>query len=479
MFKRLKAVITMFLLAISILPLIMFSSTFLLSVTNTFTENDEKNIVEILNRNKRYLEAFVEMNINDMRLLANSDNLKTYKKEEIEGVLRRFLLTRDEYTKIKYIDKNGWMIEVKRNYTLYKKYESLNIKERLLFDNGSFCTVIEEDGVDYVAFSAPYREDGRYGVVVGYINSKKFDYVLKDYNLVGLGNIVIQDSFGKNLFEMSQKDEKYIEDIREQIKNTDFNMIVTIDREDIRNEFLNDLFKKVALYFFLTVVMAIVFAYIISESINKYINRVIVSITTLTRIKSADSMLDNIVEVEVFKNKFNEIIERLNKDKTDLNDKANMDALTGLYNKRFLVEQLSSKLQEDNVDAYFMMADIDYFKRINDTYGHMVGDKVLRALANILKQSIREGDYAIRFGGEEFLLVISGVDKKDALNIAERLRKKVESFTYQEDNLNIKFTISIGVTKYKNNIDYSIDLADEALYNAKKSGRNRVIYKEA
>ncbi|WDC85056.1 GGDEF domain-containing protein [Caloramator sp. mosi_1] len=225
--------------------------------------------------------------------------------------------------------------------------------------------------------------------------------------------------------------------------------------------------------------MAIVFAYIISESINKYINRVIVSITTLTRIKSADSMLDNIEEVEVFKNRFNEIIERLNNDKIDLNDKVNMDSLTGLYNKRFLTEQLSSKLEEDNVDTYFMMADIDYFKRINDTYGHLVGDKVLRALSNILKQNIREGDYAIRFGGEEFLLVITGVGKRDVLNIAERIRKRVESFVYQEDNFNIKFTISIGVTKYKNNIDYSIDLADEALYNAKNSGRNRVIYKEA
>ncbi|MBZ4664425.1 MAG: diguanylate cyclase [Caloramator sp.] len=479
MFKRLKVVITLFLLAISILPLIMFSSTFLLSVTNTFTENDEKNIIEVLNRNKRYLEAFVEMNINDMRLLSNSDNLKTYKRDEIEGVLRRFLLTREEYTKLKYIDKDGWMIEVYRDLALYKKYDSLNIKESLLFNNGFFCTVIEEDGVDYVAFSAPYREDGRYGVVVGYIDSKKFDYILKDYNLVGLGNIIIQDSFGKNLFRMSKENKKYKEDIIEPIKNTDFSMIVTIDRQDIRNEFLNDLFKKVALYFFLTVVLAIVFAYIISESINKYINRVIVSITTLTRIKSSDSMLDNINEVEVFKNKFNEIIERLNKDKTDLNDKVNMDSLTGLYNKRFLMEQLSSKLDEDSVDTYFMMADIDYFKRINDTYGHMVGDKVLRALSNIFKEGIREGDYAIRFGGEEFLLVITGVTKRDALNIAERLRKKVESFTYQEDNLNIKFTISIGVTKYRNNIDYSIDLADEALYNAKKSGRNRVVYKEA
>ncbi|WDC85058.1 hypothetical protein PL321_05940 [Caloramator sp. mosi_1] len=198
MFKKLKVVITMFLLAISLLPLIMFSSTFLLSITNTFTDNDEKNLKEILNRNKRYLETFVEMNINDMRLLANSDNLKTYQKEEIQGLLRRFLSTREEYTKLKYIDKNGWMIEVTKSYSLYKEYQNLNFKESLLFDKGSFCTLIEEDGVDYVCFSAPFREEERYGVVVGYIDSKKFDYVLEDFNLVGLGNIIIQDSFGKN-----------------------------------------------------------------------------------------------------------------------------------------------------------------------------------------------------------------------------------------------------------------------------------------
>ncbi|CDF57191.1 sensor domain-containing diguanylate cyclase [Thermobrachium celere] len=477
MFKRLKVVITVFLLIMSIVPLILFSSTFFFSVINYFTKNDEKNILEILTRNKKYLEVFVEMNIDDMRLLANSDDLKSYEIDEIKGVLERFLSTRDEYSKIKYIDKDGWFVEVDRSRSVYEKYLQLSQKERLLFEKGDFSTIISEDGINYVVFSSPYEDENRHGIVVGYIDLNRFDYIFKDLTLTGLGNIIIKDSSGNYLFKMDNN-KKYDEDVKEEIKNTDFSMIVSINREDIRNVFLNDLFRKLTLYFFLTVVMAIVFAYIISEAINKYITRIIVSINTLTRIKSTDSLLDNIKEIETFKNKFNEIIEKLNKDKIDLSDKAYIDALTGLYNKRFLSEKLSEKLKEVNENVYFMMADIDYFKKINDTYGHIVGDRVLKSLAEILKQNIREGDYAIRFGGEEFLIVFRNITKKEALNIAERLRVQVEKFVYREEKLNIKFTISIGVAKFKNGIEYTIDISDEALYSAKSLGRNRVVYKE-
>lgn len=224
--------------------------------------------------------------------------------------------------------------------------------------------------------------------------------------------------------------------------------------------------------------MALVFSYLISDAVNRYINRVIDSVNTLKRIKSTNTFIDNIKEIELFRNKFNEIIEKISVEKNILDDKVNIDSLTHLYNKRFLIERLKDEINSSREDIYFMMVDIDYFKTINDTWGHLVGDKVLKALADILKENIREKDYAIRFGGEEFLLVFSEINKEKAILIAERIRKQVEDFVFKENDITINFTISIGVSRFKNSIDYTIDLSDEALYIAKKSGRNKVIYKE-
>lgn len=158
------------------------------------------------------------------------------------------------------------------------------------------------------------------------------------------------------------------------------------------------------------------------------------------------------------------------------------DYLTGLYNRNFfmsrLIEELSWSMSY-NEPLSMMMLDIDFFKKINDTYGHRCGDEVLKKLASVMGSSLRREDVIGRFGGEEFIVLMSNTSADKAAELSENLRRAVmdERFDCAAAEL-LHVTISIGVTTFTNMNDPSPDMligqADGALYEAKKSGRNRV-----
>jgi two-component system, cell cycle response regulator len=161
---------------------------------------------------------------------------------------------------------------------------------------------------------------------------------------------------------------------------------------------------------------------------------------------------------------------------------AALDALTGLYNRRFgilRVKEEFSRAVRAGTPISLLMFDIDHFKSVNDTYGHLVGDQVLVSIAKIALASIREGDVLLRYGGEEFLCVLPGANKVDAGIIAERIRIMVMDSAVKNAEQDIKITISIGTVTYpRNDISDSnqlIKLADDAMYVAKETGRNRTV----
>ncbi|XOQ18096.1 MAG: Diguanylate cyclase (GGDEF) domain-containing protein [Sporanaerobacter sp.] len=158
------------------------------------------------------------------------------------------------------------------------------------------------------------------------------------------------------------------------------------------------------------------------------------------------------------------------------------DFLTGLYNRRYIdekIEEISLKCQGLKNNISVLMLDIDHFKGINDTYGHGVGDMILKEISKIMKNNTRSDDILIRFGGEEFVCLLPNTDVNTAKKIAERLRSQVENNNFRVWNFDISVTISIGVSQIdeiSKNSDISsvIIEADKALYEAKKCGRNRV-----
>lgn len=161
---------------------------------------------------------------------------------------------------------------------------------------------------------------------------------------------------------------------------------------------------------------------------------------------------------------------------------AAIDTLTGLFNRRFGLRRLNeefTRVLRNGLPLSLLMFDIDHFKIVNDTYGHMAGDKVLANVSKIGLSSIREGDILLRYGGEEFLCILPGAGQEDAIKTAERIRIMVMNSHVKYLNEDIKVTVSIGVISYpQTNIDNTnqfIKLTDEALYEAKNSGRNRVV----
>jgi len=160
------------------------------------------------------------------------------------------------------------------------------------------------------------------------------------------------------------------------------------------------------------------------------------------------------------------------------------DRLTGLYNRGHWEESLRAahaRHQRYGTALSLVMFDIDHFKRVNDTYGHQAGDKVIEQIAELVREHIRESDLAGRYGGEEFGVVLSDTDKAGAGIFAERLRKAVETMHVLHNGEAIRFTISLGVADLSQPSTSHADLiawADQALYTSKKTGRNRVTVHE-
>lgn len=160
------------------------------------------------------------------------------------------------------------------------------------------------------------------------------------------------------------------------------------------------------------------------------------------------------------------------------------DPLTGLYNRRHVMEmiQYQKKLAERNGTEFVVIyADLDHFKKVNDRYGHGIGDQVLQRFAEIAGGSVRRIDFVSRFGGEEFVIVLVATSLEKAKTVAERLRSATEGEDMDDLAPGLGITVSLGVTAYRagEEIDAMITRADQALYQAKQEGRNRIVYKDA
>ena len=179
---------------------------------------------------------------------------------------------------------------------------------------------------------------------------------------------------------------------------------------------------------------------------------------------------------EEFSCRLNNAIEALENIWTITNS-ANRDFLTGLYNRRYFFKDMTeyfynAKIKHENF--CIAMIDIDNFKKINDTFGHDMGDKVIIRLAEILLHNTNEGDLVSRFGGEEFCIVLKDIEPEIALKRLEKIRTKVQKALISKDN--IAFTISIGVSFIQDdNLDEAINIADMMLYKAKHNGKNMII----
>ncbi len=182
-------------------------------------------------------------------------------------------------------------------------------------------------------------------------------------------------------------------------------------------------------------------------------------------------VLGNQASISIANAKFHEEIEKL----------AITDGLTGLFNHRHFQERLKQEFHRIGrlpETISLLIIDIDHFKEINDSYGHPIGDSVLKDVSDIIKKTIRNIDIPARYGGEEFAVILIGTDAHGALKMAERLRKAVMKRVFSAEGKNFQITVSIGLSTHRDDMrskEALIEEADKALYHAKKTGRNRSV----
>jgi diguanylate cyclase (GGDEF)-like protein len=189
-----------------------------------------------------------------------------------------------------------------------------------------------------------------------------------------------------------------------------------------------------------------------------------------------------VIELREAKEKADMLASELQNANKKLQELAFRDALTGLYNHRYFQEGMDKELERAKRyerEFSLIIFDIDYFKKINDTYGHPVGDRVLIAVSRAVEQAVRMSDIVARYGGEEFAVILPETGFMAAKEVADRIRSDIERMIIVVDGITIKLTVSVGYTSYRHVTNIRdkgaiISLADKALYTAKQSGRNTV-----
>jgi len=187
-------------------------------------------------------------------------------------------------------------------------------------------------------------------------------------------------------------------------------------------------------------------------------------------------------ELQVLKNLYREKVKEVEKMREEAVLLSYIDDLTGIYNHRFFIEQLTLEVERQkrySTPLSLLMIDIDYFKHYNDANGHLAGDQALRDIAMLIQRGVRQTDIVARYGGEEFSAILINAGREKALEIAERVRRNVADTGISNESAqpNGDLTVSIGVGTFSPSISTLTDLireADNALYRAKRAGRNRV-----
>jgi len=214
-----------------------------------------------------------------------------------------------------------------------------------------------------------------------------------------------------------------------------------------------------------------------------YINNDISLTVSMTsdKIEEVDLMKKNISSIKHYLEAAKPVIEsQILMEK--LKDTSLRDGMTGLYNRRFLdefIDKILSQASRSNDTYAVLMLDVDFFKMVNDTYGHDVGDKVIVSLSKILKNSIRESDLAIRYGGEEFLIMLHNANDEGMRSVADKIHSEFAKLSFDVGTGEpLRKTISIGIAKFPMDGDTiwkCIKYADTALYEAKNTGRNKIV----
>lgn len=311
-----------------------------------------------------------------------------------------------------------------------------------------------------------------------YSDAKGFEFLSKNFNYVLLQNdiVTINTGIDKYTLETSLLKLDNMDEFSMYVKNGEVYACKTKYYKVIVycNTLIDDVIKT-------AIKVRLIFTNKLYENEN-YSQRLEIINSELeetVKLRTLEIMKKNeLLEKEKIKlNKANIRLKNLNK---QLDELSRIDPLTKLSNRRDLQEKFeyeSERSQRKNTSLSLIIGDIDFFKSVNDTYGHECGDQVLIKVANIFRKNLCRENIVARYGGEEFVILLVNIDNKSSLAVVEKLRTIIEKETFIYMNSDFHITISFGLYNFQGKVNFteSIEKADEALYEAKNTGRNKTM----
>lgn len=446
-------------------------------------------------------------------------------KREYSNIYNTYKIVSDQYLKnmkaIRYFDiinESQQSLCAKRDY---KDYSIINGKLYLITagKRNNICYQIGVDIDNIVSYFADI-ENGKWVITLNlsllkelYLNNDFWDNFLNNKALENNNEIIYSYSSKEALsyYNFFTKGEPIISYKLFSLGKSHFIIfslpLITYKGEKIGNIYFikdisfiyNNIFNKIKTLIIYSFILTISLSLIIFSMLNRLTKRVKELSSTIKNLDnlSLGELKEKKLKVESKKTldelsflelsfysmsiEIKELIEELKRDKEVLEKIAYIDPLTKVYNRRYLYETMNIIIPQSKRGEYplsLCIFDIDDFKQINDKYGHDVGDKVLETFGEILKKSVRSSDIVARLGGEEFVVVLQGAYLKEALSLANKIRKSFNEIEFDITGEKLSFSVSGGVAeldKEKDDLESLIKKADIALYVAKKSGKNKII----
>ncbi|MFJ7733683.1 diguanylate cyclase [Lysinibacillus sp. NPDC097231] len=515
-----------------IIGLCIFIPTLYIEYRQTIQYKNEE-MTNYLNAQAYFFESWLSEQSTNIHTISNLDFVKNYNYEKSQAFFLDFK-EKTDFTDLIFVNKEGivqfdTVTEYNTNGTGVdvngREYFQVAKETKQPYITDILTSKVTKQPI--IVFASPILNEQQQfnGVVFGTVNLKTIDQLLHESRVGFLGHAYIVNQDGTMLTEFTSKKRSVNDNTQNVIsdnylteyflnfvlKNTTNSLDIYKDTNDnwvlAKSESINhgkwfivseigliDAYKPVVIRFLLIALCIVIGSFFtikiilqLSKRIEEPIQQLLTGVGKVEQGYydyqiNEQQLAPYAKEFQELCSSFNEMSAKVREDTILLKELSITCQLTKLFNRRYLIEQgelvFQKCLEEENACSCIAI-DIDFFKKVNDTYGHLVGDEVLKHVADIISNSVRGIDLVTRYGGEEFVILSPDAPLESAVKIAEKVRKNVEANPYTNDHLKIEVTVSIGIAEYSQAKDIStfyelLDKADQALYIAKESGRNQL-----
>lgn len=513
-----------------IISIFIFIPTFYIEYRQTVEQQDEE-MTNYLDAQAYFFDSWVTERSMDIHMIASLDVVKDYNYEESITYFKEFK-ENTEFTDLIFVNKEG-IVQFDTVEEYGKNGIGVDVNDREYFQVAKITKephitdilISKVTKQPIISFASPVFDEKQQfnGVVMGTINLNTIDELLHESRVGFLGRAYVVNQDGTLLTELnlpkqngldtekrdvlSQKysiDERVLALAKDGVtqspisyKNTNGDWVLA--KSQLINQGKWFIFSEINIWeayipfvkrFALLAVCILIGSFFtikimltVTRKIEEPVQQLLEGVASVEQGHydykiNEEQMVPYAKEFQELCSAFNQMSAKVKADTILLKELSITCQLTKLYNRRYLLEYgeyVFNECVENDIHCSCIALDIDFFKKVNDTYGHLIGDEVLKHVAEIMLKSVRDTDIVTRYGGEEFVILAPSTTLESAVKIAERIRREIETNPYEMKDKLIHITVSIGIAEYGRILTFEelLDEADKALYVAKESGRNQ------